>query len=501
MSALTMDALQGQAGASARQSAWNAVMTASPGELDIGIRAAAIDGTLPAELRGSRHLQNGPGWTLIGGRLAHPFDGHGFVRALAFTDDGGAHLRSRYVATPAYTDERASGRLVHRGLGTNPTDSMWRNLRAPGPRNVANTTIQPWAGQLLAGWEGGRPYALDHETLATIGEQTFGGALPDGPFLAHMRVDSQANRLVGCSLQMGMPTRFTFREFDSNGQQVATREATIPGMHFVHDFVVTPRWYVLPGNPLTADVLAFVKARLGKGTLIDAIATDTRQPGVLYLVPRGREGAVRTIRLPQRAFVVHFANAFDVGSSHCVVDLCAFEDFTFGQEFGFQGATRPLDPALPDARAPQRLYRATVAEHDDVAAWKQLSDYGLDFPRVHPALEGRDAPAIYASTRGDRSKSDPFDAIARIDTRDLERPTEVWQAGSNQFVGEPVFAPNADAAHADDGWVLAMVYDGARRESRLCVFPPNGFAKGPVASVPMPLQPYGFHGGWERTAG
>ena len=45
---------------------------------------------------------------------------------------------------------------------------------------------------------------------------------------------------------------------------------------------------------------------------LQAIATDDRQPGVVYLVPRGRPGPVRTVKLPQRSFVVHFANAFDV---------------------------------------------------------------------------------------------------------------------------------------------------------------------------------------------
>ncbi len=498
-STITPASTSASAPARTRADAWNVVMTAQPGELDIGIGRAAIEGPIPPALHGSRHLQNGPGWTLIGGRLAHPFDGHGFVRSLAFTADGGAHLRSRFVQTPAYVDERAAGRLVHRGLGTNPTDSMWRNLRAPGPRNVANTTIQPWAGRLLAGWEGGRPYALEHDSLATIGEENFGGTLPDAPFLAHMRVDVAANRLVGCSLKMGMPTQFTFREYDAAGCEVATREVAVPGMHFVHDFVVTPRWYVLPGNPLTADLLAFVKARLGKGTLIGAIATDVTRPGELYLVPRGRPGPVRTIRLPQRAFVVHFANAFDVDEATCAIDLCAFEDFEFGHEFGFQGAMAPLDPALPDQRVPQRLYRASVADDSDVAQWQRLSDFGLDFPRVHPALEGQDAPAIYASTRGDPSKSDPFDAIARIDVRDHGRPTEVWQAGTGQFVGEPVFAPSPDAAHADDGHVLAIVYDGVRRESRLCVFAADAIARGPVASIPMPLQPYGFHGAWEAA--
>jgi len=194
---------------------------------------------------------------------------------------------------------------------------------------------------------------------------------------------------------------------------------------------------------------------------------------------------------------VHFANAFDVDGATCAVDLCAFESFAFGNEFGFQGATRPLDPELPDTRAPQRLFRATIQDHSDVAAWQRMSDYGLDFPRVHPQREGLEVPAIYASTRSDRTKSDPFDAIARVDTRDAERPTEIWAAAEHQFVGEPVFAPRPDATDVDDGWVIALVYDGLAARTDVCIFDAARLTAGPVATVELPLQPYGFHGAWD----
>lgn len=486
---------------SVRAGAWNAVMTAEPGEQEFEISASEIEGTLPPELAGGRHLQNGPGWTKIGDRLAHPFDGHGFVRALTFTREGGASFRSRFVKTPAYLDERAAGRVVHPGLGTNNGSFPLRNIRSLGRRNVSNTTIQPWAGRLVSGWEGGRPYALDAESLETIGEETFGGTLPDAAFLAHMRIDSQTNRLIGCNAFRGSSSRFVFREFDVMGKQVAEREATIPGMHFEHDFVATPQWYVLAGNATKASLPKVAKAMLGFGSLIGALRADDSKSGELYLIPRGRPGPVRTIRLPESAFVIHFANAHDIDEHTTAVDLCAFESYEFGGEFGFQGPHQPLDPDLPDRRPSfQKLYRAIVKDDSDSAQWEQLSDYSMDFPRVHPAQEGRAAPAIYASTRANGSTSDPFDAIARVDTVDRERPTEVWHANEGQFVGEPVVAPLPDARDLDDGWIVAVVYDGAANNAQLCVFESKALTKGPVARVPLPLQPYGFHSFWEGVA-
>jgi len=483
---------------SIRAKAWNSVMTAEPGEQEFEIPASMIEGTLPPELVGGRHLQNGPGWTQIGDRLAHPFDGHGFVRSLTLTEGGGASFRSQFVKTPAYLDERKAGKIVHRGLGTNPSDFFLNNLRAPGTRNVSNTTIVPWAGRILSGWEGGRPYALDNESLDTIGEETFGGALPEAALLAHMRIDSESNRLIGCNLYRGPASRFVFREFDDSGKQVAEREVSIPGMHFEHDFVATPNWYILAGNPMKASLPKIAGAFLGFGSLINAISADDAQGGELFLIPRGRPGPVRTVSLPSSAFVIHFSNAFDTEDGGCIVDLCAFESYEFGGEFGFQGPHNPLDPDIPDARPTfQKLYRATVPADVDSAEWRQISDYQLDFPRVHPAREGQETPAIYASTRADRSKSDPFDAIARVDTKDFDRPTEVWSAGVGQFVGEPVFAPRPNASDLDDGWVLALVYDGTAEKTQFCVFESNAVADGPIATVPLPLQPYGFHAFWD----
>jgi carotenoid cleavage dioxygenase-like enzyme len=102
-----------------RTRAWNAAMSAHHGDLDLLVPAEKITGTIPASLRGGRMLSNGPGWTIIGGRIAHPFDGHGYVRSFHLLNDGTCRLRARYVETPSYIAERKAQRLVHRGLATN----------------------------------------------------------------------------------------------------------------------------------------------------------------------------------------------------------------------------------------------------------------------------------------------------------------------------------------------------------------------------------------------
>jgi all-trans-8'-apo-beta-carotenal 15,15'-oxygenase len=477
-----------------RPRAWNASLLAHPGELDQTLAADRVDGAIPERLRGGRLLSNGPGWTLIGGRVAHPFDGHGFVRALSFERDGSVRLRARFVRTPSYLTESARGRIVHRGLGTNPSDRFWANLSRGPVRNVANTTLYRWAGRLLAGWEGGAPYALDPDSLETLGEHTWGGAIAGQSTLAHVKHDATRDRLVLCSVALGAKTRVTFRELDARGVVVGSREVTLDGAMFAHDFAITPSWYVLAANPLKIRVGEFVKSLVGASTLIRCLRTDEAAPGRLWLIPREGGGAARSIALDRRAFVVHFANAFEREGA-VVVDGCAFESFGFGQEFGFQGPSSPLDPALPDQRAPQRLVRVTIPAGASQGALEELAPDGADFPRVHPRHDGLETPAVFAATRAERGKSDPFDALVRVDLRDPTRPAQRWRAPDNVFVGEPLFAPSPE--DPSDGHVLALLSDAPRARTTLAVFSARDLAAGPVAAVHAPLLPYGFHGMWD----
>ncbi len=480
----------------ARTRSWNAAMAASPGSLDLTVEAAQVDGTIPPVLRGGRVLSNGPGWTQIGGRTAHPFDGHGYVRGFELLPDGSCRLRAEFVQTPSYVAEREANKLVHRGLATNPSDHFWQNISFGPPRNVANTTIVPWGDRLLAGWEAGAPYALDPETFETRGEEHFGGVIAGTATLAHMRKDHQQGRLTLCSVAMGRRTTFTFRELDHEDRVVSTSAAEIDGMLFTHDYALAPSWFVLGGNPLRLKPGALAKSLLGAGTLLRAVAPDDRRPGMLHLVPRGGSGPAREVTLPGPAFVVHFGNAFE-RDGDLIVDACVFERFEFGEEFGYSGPEQPFDPSLPEARGPQRLVRITVPEGSDSATWERLTPHGVDFPRFHPEHEGRETPLLFGATRKDTRYSDPFDSIIGVDLRDRDRPTQLWTAPDTTFVGEPLFAP--DPEHEDRGHILAILSDGLAERTTLAIFDATALAQGPVASIPLPLLPIAFHGDWQAA--
>lgn len=487
-----------------RTNAWNRALTADAVETRLTVPPGDVDGVIPDALRGGRVLWNGPAMLKLGGRLAHPFDGHGFVREFAFLPDGGLRFTSRFVDTEAFRAEKAAGRLVHRGLATLPYDpdesgGAAKNREAPPYKNVANTTLTSFGGKLLAGWEGGPPHAIDPATLATVGLERFGVLEEREAFLAHTRLDRRRGVMVGLTPLPGRVSSLRFREFGDDLTERVRVEVPLEAPSFVHDFVVTERFYVLALNPLSVNLLTYFSMTRGTATMLDMLATAPEKARAVVLVPRpgpevrgAQTAQAQVVTTPVPIFAVHYAQAFDDGDA-VVLDVCAFEDFSFGQEFGFTGQTTPLDPTLPDERRPQRLVRLRLSPKTRTATAQVLSTHGVDFPRVHPDLDGQRAPLMVAASRADAAHSDPFDSVLSLDLEDLERPEQLWTAPADTFVGEPLFVPTPGGGPRD-GLAVTCVNEPLRERTSLVVLDPHALAKGPLARVELPLQPYAFHG-------
>ena len=154
-------------------------------------RSRRVDGTLPAELRGTLY-RNGPRRNEIDGNpFAHLFDGDGMLSQFTFANSE-VRYRNRFVATNHYLGERApqSGAPQLRRAACRRRTGQ--RLPMPTASNPANTSVVLHAGNLLARWEGGHPWRLDPDSLETIGEEDFGGALKRAhAFSAHPKLDPQ----------------------------------------------------------------------------------------------------------------------------------------------------------------------------------------------------------------------------------------------------------------------------------------------------------------------
>jgi all-trans-8'-apo-beta-carotenal 15,15'-oxygenase len=89
----------------------------------------------------------------------------------------------------------------------------------------------------------------------------------------------------------------------------------------------------------------------------------------------------------------------------------------------------------------------------------------------------------------------PLQSILKLDLE--TNTTQIWTAAPMGYVNEPVFVPRPGATQEDDGWLIAMTYDGERDRSAVVILDAADLTKGAVATLQLTHHiPYGLHGSW-----
>lgn len=444
-----------------------------------------IEGRLPTELRGTLY-RNGPGRNEIDGHpFGHLFDGDGMLSQFTF-DGKGLHYRNRFVRTTHYLGERSAASPRFRTFGDQRAGGPLANaFRLPTTSNAANTSVVLHAGKLLALWEGGHPWRVDPDSLETLGEEDFDGALKAAhAFSAHPKLDPLSGELFNFGVHYGPRTHIHTYRVDRRGRLHYLQPFTLPYPVFNHDFALTPQHLVFVIDPL---VLRMTRFLLGFSSLDRAFEWQPERGSLVVLVPR--DGGKPRIAETEPFWHFHFANAFEEGEE-TVIDLCRYEDYAVGELLRDVRGTE-------DITAHSSLHRLRVKPSGGVEQ-AELCPWQAEFPQLDGELAGKRNRYTYMAARPGGAGYPT--AVVKVDNDGGRH--RALDLGEGFGVGEPIFVPRPGRAHEDDGWLLSLVYDGAEHRSRLYVLDARDVEDGPVALAHLPHHvPYGFHGMFsERVA-
>ena len=465
-------------------------------ELD-GVELTAARGAIPAELAGTLY-RNGPGRLERGGQwVHHPFDGDGMITALRFAG-GKAELRNRFVRTEGWQAEELADKFLYRGVfGTQKPGGIAANAFDLRLKNIANTHVVRLGDQLLALWEAAEPHALDPDTLETRGLSLLDGVLKKGEaFSAHPRFDPGhhgSSRMVTFGVKTGPRSTIRLMEFAAEddsaagvkaGQLLSERRDSFGGFAFLHDFAITPNWAVFLQNAIAFNPLPYVAGRKGAAQCLQS------QPGgqaKFWLIPR--DGGTfagqkpRIIDAPD-GFVFHHLNAWEEGDD-VVIESIYYADFpSIGPEDDFRSIDFTL---LPEGLLEQ--CRINIASGTQTT--QRLSERCCEFAMVNPTREGLPCRFAWMAVTERESGNDPLQAIKKLDLQSGDRM--VWSAAPRGFVSEPLMVPRPGASGEDDGWVLCLVWNGARCASDLVILDAASMAEVAVLELPLAV-PHGLHG-------
>jgi carotenoid cleavage dioxygenase-like enzyme len=442
----------------------------APVHKELTTNTLQVIGKLPPDLSGM-FVRNGPNpqWTPMG--KYHWFDGDGMLHGVRI-HNGTATYRNRYVRTKGWKIENEAGKAVWTGLLEPPQEDNPHGTS----KNTANTAVVWHAGQLLALWEGGAPYAIRVPELKTFGEYTYNGKLTSA-VTAHPKVDPETGEMMffGYSFK---PPYLQYSVVSPEGKILQTVPIEIPMAVIMHDFAITQDYTIFMDLPLTVNAQ---RQKQGKSVIM----FERDKPSRFGIVPRyGNNSNIRWFESPA-CYIFHTLNAYEE-EDEVVLIACRMNSTSV--------LSLPQDTHSDSQADMPYLYRWRFNLETGKVSEERLDDVPCEFPRVNENLLGQKTQYGYVSKRA-KTSLPLLDGIIKYDLNSGK--SETHEFGRRRYGGEAVFAPRPGAKTEDDGWLLTFVYDTGDETSELVVLNAQDVTAKPVARVIIPQRvPYGFHGAW-----
>ncbi|MBK6508309.1 MAG: carotenoid oxygenase family protein [Haliea sp.] len=457
-------------------------------ELSYWIKPENIVGEIPAGLEGTLYM-NCPGRNRIGEQqYGHWFDGDGMISAVTIKG-GRVHYKNRYVRTPKFVNETAAQKILYRGVGTQIPGGILKNMfRMPG--NAANTSVILHGGKLLALWEGGKPYELDPATLETVGEYRYEGALTAAqPFSAHPRLDPRTGMLYNFGV-FGVPKpKLHFYRIDPGGAMVDNVSQYVGDYSMVHDFAITERHAVFILCP--AFMRTPFKFVLGARSIFESIEFDNSRNTKVVVLELATGKLVREYEF-EGFFGFHIGNAHEHGDNISVDALCVKNmDVMGGLADVFAERGDDFKFLANGARFTRfTMNLASGAQHQALVE----GSIAGEFPSWNPRFTGRENRYTWLSTIIENGTPYSFNAVQKVDHQTGE--LKVFDFGAGRFSSEVNFIPHGKDATEDEGYLISIVYNHARKKSEVVIVD-AGDMRTEIAVIPLEHHvPFGFHGGF-----
>lgn len=423
------------------------------------LRALTVRGELPRELNG-RYFRNGhnprPGVV-----PTHWFKGSGMVHGLRLRDGRAEWYRNRWVRTPAL-----DGAPYLRPDGT-------VDLTA----SVAGTHVIEHAGRIFALQEANLPFELTPE-LDTVGPYDFDGKLTTA-MTAHPKEDPASGELHFFGYGP-FPPYLTYYVTSAAGRIVRQQVVDGAGPSLMHDFGLTEHHVVWLDMSVVFDP--------AEHSGIPYRWNDRYAPRI-GVMPRTGPAVVTWYDVEPGA-LLHVSNAYEDEAGRIVLHGPRYD------RAGWQTSWKwwvgaPGHPAVPVVGATH--HRWILDPATGTAKEEPADSLVADFPTIDDRVLGRRNRFSYAvAFPGDGLTEH---AVVKYDHETGGR--QIAPAGADRLPGEAVFVPAEGSTGEDDGYLLTVVSDTARRTSELLVLDARDVTAPPVATVELVRHvPAGIHGSW-----
>lgn len=374
-------------------------------------------------------------------------------------------------------------KILYRGFGTQKSGGWLANFLNTKFKNAANTNVIYWGNKLWAMWEGGHPHQLNPETLETIGVDNLDGLLEKETFSAHPRIIDQT--FINFGVSGISPQTLTIWELNQRGQKIKKSSYPVSGFSILHDFLVTPHYYIFIKHPFNLNPFPWL---LGLKSLEQCLKFEKDEKTQFFVISRHNQ---QIERLETDVFFgFHHGNAWEKEGKIYLTTICAD---SFPQR---DGEKMELEKMSFEEPIFGQLHQITLDLTSSAVTRQPLIERGCDFPSVHPQWVGQENRFLYLSVTQEATNHAPVQAIMKFDQSNNQY--QMWSPGERSFAGEPVFVPRQGTVEEDNGYLLSVVYDASIHRSYLVILDAKNLNT-PIAKCYLTHHlPQGFHGTWSE---
>lgn len=490
-----------------------------------------VSGEWPAQLSGNLY-RNGPAkMSRAGKAYQHWFDGDGMVQQFRVAN-GQIQHQAKFIQTKKFKVEEAAGAFKYTTAGTVIPNAL--PIRNNDDLNVANTSLLPRHGELLALWEAGSPYRLDAQTLTTLGVKSFGDKFKGLPFSAHPLDDGQGGLWNFGVWYVGGEKQLLVYQVAADDSIARMEVIELPQASYLHAFAQSE-------NKLVFYISSCVYEE-GE-TYIDAFKWRPELPSQLLVIDKADFKARQLHPLPA-GFVFHFGQAIEK-NDELSVQLCLYPNsaiLTQGMKGLLTGARKAKTPhaelvtiTVPLTAPLTAASKTQFAETLPSSARINRSGVMMEFPQFaqhtmsnkESAQQTSNAEKLAEKTGGASEFVPLFGVGARSDSATnsnfkYEAESEsglsntlycihnakhssqngvdtlgdasysAFYLGKGKIAEEPLYIP---ATEQHEAYLLMTWLDYHNAQSGLSLFRASDISAGPIASAQMNrVLPLGFHG-------
>lgn len=494
-----------------------------------------VSGEWPAQLSGNLY-RNGPAkMSRAGKAYQHWFDGDGMVQQFSVSN-GQIQHQAKFIQTKKFKVEEAAGAFKYTTAGTVIPNAL--PIRNNDDLNVANTSLLPRHGELLALWEAGSPYRLDAQTLTTLGVKSFGDKYKGLPFSAHPLDDGQGGLWNFSVWYVGGEKQLLVYQVAADDSIARMEVIELPQASYLHAFAQSE-------NKLVFYISSCVYEE-GE-TYVDAFKWRPELPSQLLVIDKA-DFSVRQLHQLPAGFVFHFGQAIEK-NDELSVQLCLYPNsviLTQGMKGLLTGERKTKTPhaelvtiTVPLTVALTAASKAQFAETLSFSARIKRSGVMMEFPQFSQHIMSKKqtsgekafaektggasefVPLFGVGARSDsavnsgsssnfkyeaESDSDSESGLSNIlycihNAKDSSKHSadtlgdasySAFYLGKGKIAEEPLYIP---ATEQHEAYLLMTWLDYHNAQSGLSLFRASDISAGPIASAQMNrVLPLGFHG-------